>query len=113
MRLRRDLEHARQQLKNLTKDGLDEALRLIDQLDGDNRLLRGRVRILERPQWPRCSIPRPVRSCTPLCGHYGIAHLPIAIRHPVSVPKQPLVELTGWMTRKLRLEIDGLRALDR
>jgi hypothetical protein len=47
-RLRRDLEHARQQLKDLTKDSIDEALHLIDQLDEDNRLLRGRVRILEQ-----------------------------------------------------------------
>ena len=47
-RLRRELGNTRQQLKELTKDSIDEALRLIDQLDEDNRLLRGRVRILEQ-----------------------------------------------------------------
>jgi hypothetical protein len=47
-RLRRELGNTRQQLKEVTKDSIDEALRLIDQLDEDNRLLRGRVRILEQ-----------------------------------------------------------------
>ena len=47
-RLRRDLENARQQLEDLTRNSIDEALRLIDKLDEDNRLLRGRVRILEQ-----------------------------------------------------------------
>jgi small-conductance mechanosensitive channel len=46
--LRRELGNTRQQLKELTKDSIDEALRLIDQLDEDNRLLRGRVRILDQ-----------------------------------------------------------------
>jgi hypothetical protein len=47
-RLRRELEHVRQQLNDLTRHSIDEALRLIDQLDEDNRLLRGRVRVLEQ-----------------------------------------------------------------
>ena len=47
-RLRRELEHVRQQLNDLTRQSIDEALRLIDQLDEDNRLLRGRVRVLEQ-----------------------------------------------------------------
>ena len=47
-RLRRELEHVRQQFNNLTRQSIDEALRLIDQLDEDNRLLRGRVRVLEQ-----------------------------------------------------------------
>ena len=34
-------------LNDLTHNRIDEALRLIDQLDEDNRLLRGRVRILD------------------------------------------------------------------
>ena len=47
-RLRRELEQVRQQLNDLTRQSIDEALRLIDQLDEDNRLLRGRVRVLEQ-----------------------------------------------------------------
>jgi len=47
-RFRRELEHVRQQLNDLTRQSIDEALRLIDQLDEDNRLLRGRVRVLEQ-----------------------------------------------------------------
>ena len=47
-RLRRELEHVRQQLNDLTRQSIDEALRLIDQLDEDNRLLRGRARVLEQ-----------------------------------------------------------------
>jgi hypothetical protein len=47
-RLRRELEHVRQQFNDLTRQSIDEALRLIDQLDEDNRLLRGRVRVLEQ-----------------------------------------------------------------
>ena len=47
-RLRRELEHVRQQLNDLTRQSIDEALRLIDQLDEDNRLLRGRMRVLEQ-----------------------------------------------------------------
>ena len=47
-RLRRELDQVRQQLNDLTRQSIDEALRLIDQLDEDNRLLRGRVRILEQ-----------------------------------------------------------------
>jgi hypothetical protein len=47
-RLRRELERARQQFNDLTRKSIDEALRLIDQLDDDNRLLRGRVRVLEQ-----------------------------------------------------------------
>ncbi len=47
-RLRRELEHVRKQLNDLTRQSIDEALRLIDQLDEDNRLLRGRVRVLEQ-----------------------------------------------------------------
>jgi hypothetical protein len=47
-RLRRELEKARQQLNDLAHNSIDEALRLIDQLDEDNRLLRGRVRILDQ-----------------------------------------------------------------
>ena len=47
-RLRRELEQARHQLKDFTQQSIDEALRLIDQLDEDNRLLRGRVRVLEQ-----------------------------------------------------------------
>ena len=43
-RLRRELDHLRQQFNDLTRQSIDEALRLIDQLDEDNRLLRGRVR---------------------------------------------------------------------
>jgi small-conductance mechanosensitive channel len=46
--LRRELEHIRQQFNDLTRQSIDEALRLIDQLDEDNRLLRGRVRVLEQ-----------------------------------------------------------------
>ena len=47
-RLRRELEQVRQQLNDLTRQSIDDALRLIDQLDEDNRLLRGRVRVLEQ-----------------------------------------------------------------
>jgi hypothetical protein len=47
-RLRGELEHMRPQLNDLTRQSIDEALRLIDQLDEDNRLLRGRVRVLEQ-----------------------------------------------------------------
>jgi hypothetical protein len=47
-RLRRELEHVRQQFNELTGQSIDEALRLIDQLDEDNRMLRGRVRVLEQ-----------------------------------------------------------------
>jgi len=47
-RLRRELVHIRRQLDDLTRHSIDEALRLIDQLDEDNRLLRGRVRVLEQ-----------------------------------------------------------------
>jgi hypothetical protein len=47
-RLRRELAHIRRQLDDLTRHSIDEALRLIDQLDEDNRLLRGRVRVLEQ-----------------------------------------------------------------
>jgi small-conductance mechanosensitive channel len=47
-RLRRELGQVRQQLNDLTRQSIDEALRLIDQLDEDNRLLRGRVRVLEQ-----------------------------------------------------------------
>jgi hypothetical protein len=48
LRLRRELDHVRHQLNDLTRQSTDEALRLIDQLDEDNRLLRGRVRVLEQ-----------------------------------------------------------------
>jgi hypothetical protein len=47
-RLRQELDHVRQQLSDITRQSIDEALRLIDQLDEDNRLLRGRVRVLEQ-----------------------------------------------------------------
>ncbi len=47
-RLRRELENARHRLEDLNRNSIDEALRLIDQLDEDNRYLRGRVRILEQ-----------------------------------------------------------------
>jgi hypothetical protein len=47
-RLRRELAHVQRQRDDLTRNSIDEALRLIDQLDEDNRLLRGRVRILEQ-----------------------------------------------------------------
>ena len=47
-RLRGELEHVKQQLNDLTRQSIDEALSLIDQLDEDNRLLRGRVRVLEQ-----------------------------------------------------------------
>jgi hypothetical protein len=47
-RLRRELEHAHGRLEELARQSIDDALRLIDQLDEDNRLLRGRVRILEQ-----------------------------------------------------------------
>jgi len=46
--LRQELSHADQQSKELTRQSIDDALRLIDRLDEDNRLLRGRVRILEQ-----------------------------------------------------------------
>jgi hypothetical protein len=46
--LRRELRHAHQQLEELTRQSIDDALRLIDQVDEDNRLLRGRVRVLEQ-----------------------------------------------------------------
>src|SRR6266567_2597611 len=39
---------ARQRLEELARQSIDDALRLIDQLDEDNRLLRGRVRVLEQ-----------------------------------------------------------------
>jgi hypothetical protein len=47
-RLRKELRDARRRLEELTKQSIDDALRLIDQLDEDNRLLRGRVRVLEQ-----------------------------------------------------------------
>jgi hypothetical protein len=47
-RLRKELQVARRRLEELTKQSIDGALRLIDQLDEDNRLLRGRVRVLEQ-----------------------------------------------------------------
>lgn len=47
-RLRRELQVASRRLEELTKQSIDDALRLIDQLDEDNRLLRGRVRVLEQ-----------------------------------------------------------------
>jgi hypothetical protein len=47
-RLRKELQVARRRLEELTKQSIDDALRLIDQLDEDNRLLRGRVRVLEQ-----------------------------------------------------------------
>jgi len=47
-RLRRELRDAHRRLEELTKQSIDDALRLIDQLDEDNRLLRGRVRVLEQ-----------------------------------------------------------------
>lgn len=47
-RLRKELRDAHRQLEELTKQSIDDALRLIDQLDEDNRLLRGRVRVLEQ-----------------------------------------------------------------
>ena len=47
-RLRRELRDAHHRLEELTRHSIDHALRLIDQLDEDNRLLRGRVRILEQ-----------------------------------------------------------------
>jgi hypothetical protein len=47
-RLRKELQGARRRLEELTKQSIDDALRLIDQLDEDNRLLRGRVRVLEQ-----------------------------------------------------------------
>jgi hypothetical protein len=46
--LRKELRDARRRLEELTKNSIDDALRLIDQLDEDNRLLRGRVRVLEQ-----------------------------------------------------------------
>jgi hypothetical protein len=47
-RLRKELRDARHRLEELTKQSIDDALRLFDQLEEDNRLLRGRVRILEQ-----------------------------------------------------------------
>jgi len=47
-RLRKELRDARCRLEELTKQSIDDALSLIDQLDEDNRLLRGRVRVLEQ-----------------------------------------------------------------
>ena len=47
-RLRKELRDARRRLEELTRQSIDDALRLIDQLDEDNRLLRGRVRVLEQ-----------------------------------------------------------------
>jgi chromosome segregation ATPase len=47
-RLRKELRDTRRQLEELTKQSIDDALRLIDQLDEDNRLLRGRLRVLEQ-----------------------------------------------------------------
>ena len=47
-RLRRELRDAHRRLEELTKRSIDDALRVIDQLDEDNRLLRGRVRVLEQ-----------------------------------------------------------------
>jgi hypothetical protein len=47
-RLRRELENTRQRLEQLGRQSIDDALRLIDQLDEDNRRLHGRVRILEQ-----------------------------------------------------------------
>jgi hypothetical protein len=47
-RLRKELQIVRRRLEELTKQSIDDALRLIDQLDDDNRLLRGRVRVLEQ-----------------------------------------------------------------
>ena|ERR1051326_8588592 len=47
-RLREQLRAAHRQLEELTRQSIDDALRLIDQLDEDNRLLRGRVRVLEQ-----------------------------------------------------------------
>jgi hypothetical protein len=49
-RLRKELRNAHHRLEELTKQSIDDALRLIDQLDEDNRLLRGRVRVLEQRQ---------------------------------------------------------------
>ena len=47
-RLRKELEHVRRRLEVLTRQSIDDALRLIDQLDEDNRTLRGRIRVLEQ-----------------------------------------------------------------
>ncbi len=47
-RLRKELRESRRRLEELAKQSIDDALRLIDQLDEDNRLLRGRVRVLEQ-----------------------------------------------------------------
>jgi hypothetical protein len=47
-RLRKELQDAHRRLEELTRQSIDDALRLIDQLDEDNRLLRGRVRVLEQ-----------------------------------------------------------------
>lgn len=49
-RLRKELQVARSRLQELTRQSLDDALRLVDQLDEDTRLLRGRVRVLEQRQ---------------------------------------------------------------
>ena len=47
-RLRKELREVRRRLEELTKRSIDDALRLIDELDEDNRLPRGRVRVLEQ-----------------------------------------------------------------
>src|SRR5579864_1138305 len=47
-RLRGELDRARHRVEELTRQSIDDALRLIDQLDEDNRLLRGRLRVLEQ-----------------------------------------------------------------
>jgi small-conductance mechanosensitive channel len=47
-RLRKELRNAHHRLEELARQSIDDALRLIDQLDEDNRLLRGRVRVLEQ-----------------------------------------------------------------
>jgi hypothetical protein len=47
-RLRSEFRDAKRRVDELTGQSIDDALRLIDQLDEDNRLLRGRVRVLEQ-----------------------------------------------------------------
>ena len=63
-RLRKELRDAHGRLEELTKQSIDDALRLIDQLDEDNRLLRGRVRVLEQRLRQREIIVTPERRVT-------------------------------------------------